>query len=384
VAFVFGDPGTSGFTGGDLLAFRIANHLLHRCSVTFIRLFDWHRVLRDMGGVPLPPRLKGAPPLHRAFQFASTIEPGRWLLDKLGAIPEIDSSARPDPRIRTMLVRRAQAIDCEFDSAIATGWQAAHYLSWGVRASRKYFLIQNAEDEPAYSGGFSAAARAAYDLDLHKIALGEALASRYRNRPSQIAVIYPGIDTQLYNWRTERTNSSGTSIIMPLRAATYKGTDLGLEALRIVSRTTVGVKTVLFGSKWALRAARFKLDHSFVILNNPTNAALSEAFNSNGIFLFPSRVEGFPVTPLEAMRCGCLVVATPTQGARQFLINGETGLLSDRIDATSLAQRLLEGITRYADYGTVIRNGYRLASQFSWDSTFRAFDALLDVGEQLD
>ena len=57
------------------------------------------------------------------------------------------------------------------------------------------------------------------------------------------------------------------------------------------------------------------------------------------VYTLPSRHEGFPVAPLEAMACGLPVVATDAPGVPDIFENGEAsgGVVVPRADATALA-----------------------------------------------
>lgn len=45
---------------------------------------------------------------------------------------------------------------------------------------------------------------------------------------------------------------------------------------------------------------------------NPTKQKLLDLYSNSDIFIFPSLEEGWGLTPLEAMACGCVVVGTNT------------------------------------------------------------------------
>ena len=57
------------------------------------------------------------------------------------------------------------------------------------------------------------------------------------------------------------------------------------------------------------------------------------------VFVVPSHQEGLCIAALEAMACGCPVVATPCGGPEEFVIAGETGQRVD-FDPADLAQAL--------------------------------------------
>ena len=59
-----------------------------------------------------------------------------------------------------------------------------------------------------------------------------------------------------------------------------------------------------------------------------------------------SNYEGFPVVFLEALVAGVPIVTTPIGGARECVIEGQTGFVADNFSAESLALALLRMVTR--------------------------------------
>lgn len=50
-------------------------------------------------------------------------------------------------------------------------------------------------------------------------------------------------------------------------------------------------------------------DYEWVFIENKTESEVAQIMQESLIFIFLSKEEGFPLMPLEAMACGCLVVA---------------------------------------------------------------------------
>lgn len=59
------------------------------------------------------------------------------------------------------------------------------------------------------------------------------------------------------------------------------------------------------------------------------HAALVERYQRAAVVVVPSMFEGFGLTAVEAASCGACVVATNTEGLRDVVIDGETGVLAE-------------------------------------------------------
>ena len=90
-------------------------------------------------------------------------------------------------------------------------------------------------------------------------------------------------------------------------------------------------------------------------------------------------VDPFPTVVLEAMAAGKPVVATCFGGAREAVVDGETGYVVDPFDIAALSDRLLRLLTdedRRRQMGTLGRE--RVAEQFSLDGQARLMLALYE------
>jgi starch synthase len=129
-----------------------------------------------------------------------------------------------------------------------------------------------------------------------------------------------------------------------------KGLDVLLEAWKVVCSQRPGgdVLLMLIGSgpdaEWfdgEIRKAavpHIRWIRDYVLDRRSMRQYLSAA----DIYVFPSRHEGFPVAPLEAMACGLPVVAASAPGITEILSGGEKccGLVVPMGDAATLATNL--------------------------------------------
>ena len=77
------------------------------------------------------------------------------------------------------------------------------------------------------------------------------------------------------------------------------------------------------------------------------------------IYVQPSRSEGFGLSILEAMALELPVVATRTGGIPEAVAEGETGLLANAGDVSSLVQTLCEMLSKRSSWKTMGRAGYQ-------------------------
>jgi glycosyltransferase involved in cell wall biosynthesis len=95
---------------------------------------------------------------------------------------------------------------------------------------------------------------------------------------------------------------------------------------------------------------------------------------ASDIYCFPSRAEGMPASPLEALSCGLPVVLAPMQGiAEQVIDNGKSGIIVPQDDAGALADALLGLLrdrARAAELGAAARE--RALERFSVEKAAEA------------
>lgn len=69
--------------------------------------------------------------------------------------------------------------------------------------------------------------------------------------------------------------------------------------------------------------------------------ALARAYREADVLVFPSRLEGLPLVPIEAMACGLPVVATNASSVTELVEHGKTGFLVPPDDVAALAAAVI-------------------------------------------
>jgi len=81
-------------------------------------------------------------------------------------------------------------------------------------------------------------------------------------------------------------------------------------------------------------------------------------------FIYPSLYEGFGLPPLEAMACGCPVVASNVTAMPEVL--GDAALLVDPTSTVALTQAMREVLQRDEFARDLRARGLRQLARYSW------------------
>ena len=139
---------------------------------------------------------------------------------------------------------------------------------------------------------------------------------RYYNRRS--AVVYPPVATDFY---TPESRSSARGFLIVSALVPYKRLDVAIEACRRLAAPLTIVGT---GPEEARLRALAGPDARF--LGWLPDEEIRTLYRSAAATLLPG-TEDFGIVPLESQACGTPVVALGDGGARETVVDGETGVL---------------------------------------------------------
>jgi glycosyltransferase involved in cell wall biosynthesis len=163
----------------------------------------------------------------------------------------------------------------------------------------------------------------------------------------RIFVSHNGLDTrEFYPAMVERPEFlRGASLVIGSLAVLReeKRIDVLLEAFAKVLPSDRRMRLLVVGTgdmreRLLQRRSELGLDEACHFV--ATTADVPQWMRMLDIYVLPSRSEGFPNTVLEAMGCGCAVVASNVGGVPELIEHGRNGLLSAPADADDLARQL--------------------------------------------
>ncbi|BAI76870.1 glycosyltransferase (plasmid) [Azospirillum sp. B510] len=210
----------------------------------------------------------------------------------------------------------------------------------------------------------------------------------------EVPVIPNGVDSTLFHPASpeagiEAGSEAGAAgrpvrLLAVGRLVAQKGIDVLIDALARPELAGVELDVVGDGGwRTALeeQAARLGLAGRVRLHGWLDRAVLAGLYRTVDIFVLPSRDEGMPNVVLEAMASGLPVVASAVAGARDLVVEGETGFLVPPEQPDALAGALLRlTADPMARRALGDRGRRRVEEHFSWRSAALSFLELVERG----
>lgn len=165
------------------------------------------------------------------------------------------------------------------------------------------------------------------------------------------------------------------------RLERIKGMDLVLPAFAAVRKVHPKTRLLVVGDG-TLRPTMQQHAHDLgcaddvVWMGRQPQDALPALYGQMDIVWMPSRSEGFGLTAIEAMSCGCVVVAARTGGLPEVVRDGEVGLLHDPESTSSLTEKTVSLIENPVRLTEMSHRAVRHVERFSFDRYARLFNNL--------
>ena len=212
--------------------------------------------------------------------------------------------------------------------------------------------------------------------------------------PSKIEVIHSGVDHRRYVPFSDREKVRH-AIGLPTKKIIflYVGSEQPRKNLPLLMRALghlkkmgldfilvkIGIPQWKGGRKQTLEAAkRNGVDDKILLLDSVNEIDMPKYYQSADAFAFPSLYEGFGLPLLEAMACGCPVLALRRTSIPEVV--GDAGILVEEDNPVAFAEALAKIVEDDDLKKKLSSKGIARSSQFSWEVAAQKYE---DIYEQL-
>jgi glycosyltransferase involved in cell wall biosynthesis len=264
------------------------------------------------------------------------------------------------------------------DVVFATSWKTvASVLDYPSSKGQKFYLIQGYEA----CMGPQELVDETWRKPLKKVVVSRWLLELGKTLKANDVVYIPNaIDHERYKIYVPPRERS-KQVAMLFSHEPFKGARDGVEAIEIAKKKHPDLTAVFFGTG---RHAKWLPEWIQYHRNPAQEFIVEEIYNRSSIFLSASWAEGFALPPAEAGACGCAIVATDSGGIRDFVSDGETGLLSAPQNARALGENLSRVLDNDDLRITLSEAGARRLSNFQWERSGRLLEQCLESPERRD
>jgi len=187
-----------------------------------------------------------------------------------------------------------------------------------------------------------------------------------------IHVIPCGIDTDLY--RPGKPDPEAGTFLYVGRLKKYKGIQLILAAMAVLRDAGKDYRLAVLGSgdfedELKKTASRLNLDSNVTFEGFVSQERKLHWLRKAWAAVFPSEKEGWGLTVIEANACGTPVIASDSDGLRDSVLNGKTGILVPHGDVEQLALEMDKLASNPSLRSELGNHGMEWAAGFNWDDT---------------
>jgi len=185
-----------------------------------------------------------------------------------------------------------------------------------------------------------------------------------------LAVVPNGIDTTEYFPSVPENQRNGVGTIF---GVTYhKDPQTVIGVLEELHRTRPEIPLRVFSGCRRPKEIPRRIYHRL-----PSVEKAREIYSRSLVWFLGSYSEGFSVPVLEAMACGCAVVATDCGGPRDIIVDGENGFLVEVGGVKQIVNRIKLLLDEPELRQRFVQKSKETVSRFSWDSSVNKLEKVL-------
>lgn len=277
----------------------------------------------------------------------------------------------PNPKVSVLTVKNiSEKYMPDADAVIAVGWQTAEYVYRLPHiCGKKFYLLQSYE---TYFKNKKQILNT-YHLPMQKIAISNWIIEELHNISENAEGRIPNAINPDEFFLENEINQRPTDIITLYHPAKIKGAKEMLTVLKNLRKKIPQLSATFITARHPIRS----LPSWINVVIQPSIADLRLLYNHSNIYLHTSHWEGWPLPVMEAMACGCAVVATENKGVKEYLIPEQNALMAPIGDTNTLTAQVNHLLNNYQQRKLLVENGLKTVNQFSWESSITILENIL-------
>ena len=168
---------------------------------------------------------------------------------------------------------------------------------------------------------------------------------KYYGREAE--VIHPPVDIERFK-KLNQLSIVRKGFVTAGRQVPYKKIDLAVKAA-----TELNVPLIVIGRGPDHRKLKRLAGRSVTFLRHVSDEEMPKRFGAAQAFIFPTNMEDFGITGVEAMAAGTPVIAYKVGGPTDYIIPGKTGLFFEELTSKSLVKTLQDFSKITFNYSTI-------------------------------
>lgn len=273
-------------------------------------------------------------------------------------------------KISDYSVDRVKKLYIETDVAVATAVRTAPYVAENFKTEKKIYLIQGRENWDKSDE---------FVDDTYKLGMGNIVISQWlkdvvdRVAGKESVLIRNPIDLTKYRVVNPTEKRRDYTLSVLYNPNPVKGFDNAFSVIRKLKDKYPGLTVKCFGAY--PRPSYFPdwIDYT----KNATQQQTIDIYNETQVYLCSSINEGYGLTGLEAMACGCALASTNYKAVYEYAVDRENCLLSDVGDIDTQYDNIVALFEDRSLREKICKGALNSVKSFSWEIALDTFSSLL-------
>lgn len=183
-----------------------------------------------------------------------------------------------------------------------------------------------------------------------------------------------GINVEIYKLKVPIEKRNPRSIITLYHESNRKGVKYALEAIDNLIIKYPDIQVNMFGTPRRPEKMNARINY----IQNATPNQVCDLYNKSAISLCASLQEGFGLTGMESMACGCALITTNTGGVNDYAKDGETALFVETKSAKDIVEKISYLFEHNEERISLAERGREnIVSNFSFEKSAQILENIL-------